>query len=102
MGEGEKEGLGGQAAEHALYVKEVSGAMADVGAVVSYVGEELATIWGAAQGLLVHIQNGDVATVAGQRVQHAGAHRGGHSEGNRKKRYVSLLFIKHHYSMHRS
>lgn len=49
--------------------------MADVGAMVCYVGKELATIWWTAQGLLVGIQDGDVAAVAGQRVEHAGTHR---------------------------
>lgn len=56
-------------------MKEVGGTTADVGAVVRYVGKELATIRRTAQGLLVGIQDGDVATVAGERVKHAGTHR---------------------------
>lgn len=56
-------------------MKEVGGTTADVGAVVRYVGKELAGIRRAAQGLLVGIQDGDVATVAGERVKHAGTHR---------------------------
>lgn len=47
-------------------MKEVGGTTADVGAVVRYVGKEMATIWWTAQGLLVGIQDGDVATIAGQ------------------------------------
>lgn len=93
MGEGEEEGLSRQAAQRALQVKEVGGAVAYVGAVVSYVGKEVATIWGAAQGLLVHIQDGDVATVAGQREQYAGAHRGGHSGSKREKRFVCFCAL---------
>lgn len=65
--------------ERALYVEEVGGAAADVGAVVGYVGKELAAIRRAAQRLLVGVQDGDVATVAGQRVKHAGAHGRRHS-----------------------
>lgn len=83
VGEGKQEGLGCQVTERALYVKEVGGTTADVGAVVSYVGKKLATIGWTAQGLLVGIQDGDVATVAGQRVKHAGAHRGRNSARNR-------------------
>lgn len=75
VGEGEQEGLGCQLAERALQVKEVGRAPAHVGAVVGDVGEELSAIGRTAQGLLVNIQDGDVATVAGQRVEHAGTHR---------------------------
>lgn len=66
MSEGKQEGLGCQATEGALHVKEVGGAAADVGAVVGYVGKQLAAIRWAAQSLLVSIEDGDVATVAGQ------------------------------------
>lgn len=44
VGEGKQEGLGCQVAQRALYVQEVGGTTADVGAVVRYVGKELATI----------------------------------------------------------
>lgn len=74
VGEGEQEGLGGQVAECALQVKVVGGAPAYVGAVVGDVGQEVAPVGRAAQGLLVKVQDGDVAAVAGQRVEHAGAH----------------------------
>lgn len=53
-------------------MEEVGGTTADVGAVVCYVGKELATIWRTPQGFLIGIQDGNVATVAGQRVKHAG------------------------------
>lgn len=65
VGEREQEGLGGQVAESALQVKVVGGAPAYVGAVVGDVGKQLATVGWAAQGLLVNIQDGDVAAVAG-------------------------------------
>lgn len=95
VGEGEQEGLGGQATERALYVQEVGGAAADVGAVVGDVSEELAAVGGAAQGLLVGVQDGNVATVAGQRVKHAGAHRGRHSAGEEKEMSgLSYLFSR--------
>lgn len=84
VGEGKQEGLGCQATERVLQVKEVGGTAADVGAVVGDVGEELATIRWTAQGLLVGIQDGDVATVAGQRVKHAGSHGGRYSVGDRQ------------------
>lgn len=66
-------------------MEEVGGTTADVGAVVSYVGKELATIRWTAQGLLVGVQDGDVATVAGQRVKHARTHRGRYSVGDRDR-----------------
>lgn len=76
--EGEQERPGRQAAERALQVEEVGGAAADVGAVVGHVGEELAAVLRAAQGLHVGVQDGDVAAVAGQGVEGAGA--GGRSD----------------------
>lgn len=60
-------------------MKEVGGAAADVGAVISYVGEQLTTIWRAAQGLLVSVENGDVPTIARQRIKHTRTSRGRHS-----------------------
>jgi len=66
-------------------VEEVGGAAADVGAVVGHVGEEMATIRRAAQGLQVGVQDGDVTAVAGQRVKHAGAHGRCNSVGGRKE-----------------
>lgn len=68
VGEGKQEGPCCQATERALQVKEVSGTTSDVGAVVSYVCEELTMVRRTAQGLLVSIQDGNVAAVAGQRV----------------------------------
>ena len=73
-------GLGSQGGECALDVHEVGGAPADVGAVVGHVGEELAAVGGEAQRLLVCIQDGDVATVAGQGAKHAGTYRRHHPE----------------------
>lgn len=64
VGEGEQEGLGGEATERALDVKEVGGAAADEGAVVSHVGEQLAAVRRASQSPLVYVQDGDVAAVA--------------------------------------
>lgn len=55
MGEGKQEGLGCQVTERALQVKKIGGPTADVGAVVSDVGKELAMIGRTAQGLLVCI-----------------------------------------------
>lgn len=55
VGEGQQEGLGGQAAQCALNVEEVGGAPADEGAVVGDVGEQAAAVRRAAQGLLVNI-----------------------------------------------
>lgn len=52
-------------AQRALQVKVVGGAPAYVGAVVGDVGEQLATVGWTAQVLLVNIQDGDVAAVAG-------------------------------------
>lgn len=85
VGEGEQEGLGGQVAERALQVKVVGGAPAYVGAVVGDVGQEVAPVGRTAQGLLVNVQYGDVAAVAGQRVEHAGAHWGRYSVGTDDK-----------------
>ncbi len=65
-------------------MKEVGGTTTDISAMIGYVGEELATIRRTAQGFLVSIQDGDVATVAGQRVKHAGTHRGRYSVGDRQ------------------
>ena len=79
MGESKQEGFGSQAAQGALYMEEVGGATPDVGAMIRYVGQQLAAIRRAAQGLLVGIKDGDIAAVAGQRVKHAGTNRGRHS-----------------------
>lgn len=65
VGEREQKGLGGQVAQRALQVKVVGGASPYVGAVVGDVGEQLATVGRTAQGLLVNVQDGDVATIAG-------------------------------------
>lgn len=79
-------------------MEEVGGAPTDVGAVVSDVSEQLATIRRAAQGLLVSVQDGDVAAVAGERVQHARAQRGCDPVGKRERdsetaRQRSLLVL---------
>lgn len=70
-------------------MEEVGGTAADEGAVVRYFGKEVTPVRRAAQGLVVGIQDGDVATVPGERVKHAGAHRGRHSVRGRHTRQFS-------------
>lgn len=66
VSEGVEEGFGGQAAESALQVKEVGGTAADESAMVCDVGKQLSTIRGTAKGLLIGVQDGGIAAVAGQ------------------------------------
>lgn len=87
VGEGVEEGSGCQAAEGALQVKEVGGTAADEGAMVRHVGQQLSAVGRTAKGLLIGVEDGDVATVAGQRVKRARAQRRRYSE----KRTTLLL-----------
>lgn len=79
-------------------MEEVGGAPADVGAVVSDVSEQLATIRRAAQGRLVSVQDGDVAAVAGERVKHARAQRGCDPVGKRARQRSLLVLPLSRYS----
>lgn len=75
VSEGVEEGFGCQVAERGLQVKEVGGTTADESAMVCDVGKQLSTIRWTAKGLLISVKDGNIATVAGQRVKHARTQR---------------------------
>lgn len=71
VAESVEEGLGAELRQRALRMQEVGAAMLDLRPMVGQTLHQRSSVWGAAEGLLVGIQDADVAAIALQGVEDA-------------------------------